>query len=80
MTELIDDTSGPLVNVGTPRDPRAAVALARYNERAPIPGMRYQDLGVDFHTQRMDVQRRTRNHVRQLEAMGYTVTLNAAAA
>jgi hypothetical protein len=44
------------------------------------PGMRYQDLGVHFHTQRMDVQRRTRNHVRQLEAMGYTVTLNAAAA
>lgn len=44
------------------------------------PGMRYQDLGVDFHTQRMNVQRRTRNHVRQLEAMGYTVTLNAAAA
>ena len=42
--------------------------------------MRYQDLGVDFHTKRMDVQRRTRNHVRQLEAMGYTVTLNAAAA
>jgi transposase len=44
------------------------------------PGMRYQDLGVDFHTKRMDIQRRTRNHVRQLEAMGYTVTLNAPAA
>ena len=44
------------------------------------PGMRYQDLGVYFHTQRMDLQCRTRNHVRQLQAMGYTVTLNAAAA
>jgi len=37
MTEPIDDTSGPLVNVGTPRDDRAAAALARYDERAPIP-------------------------------------------
>jgi transposase len=43
------------------------------------PGMRYHDLGVDFHTQRIDTARRTRNHVRQLEAMGYTVTLTAAA-
>ena len=43
------------------------------------PGMRYYDLGVDFHTQRIDTARRTRNHVRQLEALGYTVTLTAAA-
>ena len=41
--------------------------------------MRYYDLGVDFHTQRIDTARRTRNHVRQLEALGYTVTLTAAA-
>ena len=43
------------------------------------PGMRYHDLGIDFHTKRIDTARRTRNHVRQLEAMGYTVTLTAAA-
>lgn len=43
------------------------------------PGMRYHDLGVDFHAQRIDTARRTRNHVRQLEAMGYTVTLTTAA-
>ena len=43
------------------------------------PGMRYQDLGVDFHTKRIDIARRTRNYVRQLEAMGYTVTITAAA-
>ena len=41
--------------------------------------MRYQDLGVDFHTKRIDIARRTRNYVRQLEAMGYTVTITAAA-
>ena len=43
------------------------------------PGMRYHDLGVDFHTKRMDTERRTRNHIRQLEALGYTVTLTTAA-
>jgi transposase len=43
------------------------------------PGMRYHDLGVDFHINRIDTARRTRNHVRQLEAMGYTVTLTTAA-
>ena len=41
--------------------------------------MNFHDLGVDFHTMRIDTARRTRNHVRQLEAMGYTVTLTAAA-
>ena len=35
------------------------------------PGMRYQDLGVDFHTKRIDIARRTRNHVRQREMAGF---------
>jgi transposase len=43
------------------------------------PGLLYHDLGVDYHTNRIDTERRTRNHVRQLEALGYTVTLTAAA-
>jgi transposase len=43
------------------------------------PGLRYQDLGADYHTNRIDTERRTRTHVRQLEALGYTVTLTAAA-
>ena len=37
MTEQIDDRSGPWLNAGTPRDARAAAALARYDARAPIP-------------------------------------------
>ncbi|MGH3123806.1 MAG: IS110 family transposase [Streptosporangiaceae bacterium] len=40
---------------------------------------RYHDLGADYHTSRIDKNRKTRNHVRQLEALGYTVTLNQAA-
>jgi voltage-gated potassium channel len=37
MTEQIDDRSGPWLNAGTPRDAKAAAALARYDARAPIP-------------------------------------------
>ena len=43
------------------------------------PTGRYHDLGADYHTRRTDTERRTRNHIRQLEALGYTVTLAAAA-
>lgn len=43
------------------------------------PTARYHDLGADYHTRRIDTERRTRSHVRQLEALGYEVTLAAAA-
>jgi len=43
------------------------------------PDARYQDLGADFFATRIDTQRRKRNHVRQLEALGYTLTLQPAA-
>jgi transposase len=39
----------------------------------------FQDLGADFYTARIDPERRKRGHVRQLEALGYTVTLQPAA-
>jgi transposase len=42
------------------------------------PTARYHDLGADYHTRRIDTERRTRSHVRQLEALGYKVTLAAA--
>ena len=41
---------------------------------------RYSDLGPDFYASKIDISRRTRSHVRQLEALGYTVTLTPAAA
>ena len=43
------------------------------------PDTRYHDLGEDFHTRRADPERRKRAHIHQLEALGYTVTLNPAA-
>ncbi len=40
---------------------------------------RYHDLGADYHASRIDKDRKTRNHIRQLEALGFTVTLAPAA-
>jgi transposase len=42
------------------------------------PEARYHDLGADYTRQRIDPHRRTRNHVQQLEALGYTVSLTRA--
>jgi transposase len=44
------------------------------------PTATLQDLGADCHTRRTDTDRKTRSHVRQLEALGYTVTLQPTAA
>jgi transposase len=43
------------------------------------PAAEYADLGADFYDTRINPQRRIRAHVRQLEALGYTVTLQPAA-
>ena len=44
------------------------------------PDANYHDLGADFHTRHTNIQRKIRNHVRQLEALGLHVTLTPAAA
>ena len=43
------------------------------------PDARYTDLGSDFYDQRIDPERRKRAHIHQLEALGYTVTIQPAA-
>src|SRR6516225_6790816 len=40
---------------------------------------RYHDLGASYYAGRIDKNRKMRDHVRQLEALGYTVTLTQAA-
>jgi transposase len=40
---------------------------------------RFRDLGPGYYASRTDKHRKTRNHIRQLEALGYTVTLAPAA-
>ena len=43
------------------------------------PDARFHDLGPDFYDTRIGPDRKKRNHIRQLEALGYKVTLEPAA-
>jgi transposase len=43
------------------------------------PTTRFHDLGADYHTTRINTNRKIRNLVRQLEALGHTVILQPAA-
>ena len=43
------------------------------------PAARYHDLGAGYYASRTDKDRKARNHIRQLEALGFTVTLAPAA-
>lgn len=43
------------------------------------PDARFHDLGHDFYDNRIGPERKKRNHIRQLEALGYKVTLEPAA-
>jgi transposase len=42
------------------------------------PDTRYTDLGPDWHDRHLNQARKTRQHIRELEHLGYTVTLNPA--
>ena len=43
------------------------------------PTTRYHELGPGFYDSHVNAERAKRNHVRQLEALGYKVTLQPAA-
>jgi transposase len=43
------------------------------------PETRFHDLGPDFYDNRTSPERKKRNHIRQLQALGYKVTLEPAA-
>jgi len=63
---------------------KALVAVARsilviiWNLLAS-PAARHHDLGSGYHASRTDTGKKVRNHIRQLEALGYTVALTQAA-
>ena len=42
------------------------------------PAARFRDLGPNVHTNRIAIERRLRNHIAHLTAMGYRVTLEPA--
>jgi transposase len=63
---------------------RALVAVARSIlvivwHLLASPAARFHELGAGYYASRIDTDRKTRNHVRQLEALGYTVALGQAA-
>ena len=43
------------------------------------PDARFEDLGADYYDRHVDTATEKRNHIRQLEALGYRVTLEPAA-
>ena len=43
------------------------------------PNARFIDLGPDFYERRIDTDRKTRDLIRQLQALGHEVTLSPAA-
>jgi transposase len=43
------------------------------------PAARFHDLGAGYYADRIDKGKKARNHIRQLEALGFTVTLAPAA-
>jgi transposase len=43
------------------------------------PAARFTDLGSGYHASRIDTGRKARSHIRQLEALGFTVTIAQAA-
>ena len=64
--------------------PRAVVAVGRSIlviiwHLLHDPDARFQDLGADHYTRHVDPSVKKRSHIRQLEALGYTVTLTPAA-
>ena len=64
--------------------PKALVAVARSIviviwHLLADPNARFHDLGSDFYDKRLNNDRKTRNLVHQLQALGHQVTLTAAA-
>jgi transposase len=63
---------------------RALVAIARSIlvvvwHLLADPNARFVDLGLDFYERRVNKDRKTRDLVRQLQALGHQVTLSSAA-
>jgi transposase len=78
-----------------PGEPYARIARRRGKAKAQVavdrsilviiwhliadPAARYTDLGYGYHQARTDIDRKLRNHIRQIQALGFAVTLTRAA-
>jgi transposase len=43
------------------------------------PAARYADLGPGYYQARLDTDRKLRNHIRQIQALGFDITLTKTA-
>ena len=43
------------------------------------PAARFTDLGPGYHQARLDTGRKLRNHIQQIQALGFDVTITPAA-
>ena len=43
------------------------------------PAARYTDLGAGYYQTRLDTDRKIRNHIRQIQALGFDVTITKTA-
>jgi transposase len=69
-----------VVDGGAQRDHQVArsILVIVWNLLAD-PTRRCDDIGPEFYDNRIGPERRKRNHIRQLESLGYTVTLTEVA-
>ena len=56
------------------------VTIYKPGSNVADPTARFHDLGADYYTNHLDKDKKIRSHVRQLQALGFTVTLEHAAA
>jgi hypothetical protein len=68
-----------LVVVPAASSPSAAPSRSFVWHLLSDPDTHFHDLGPDYYDSHTDIERRKRNHLRQLQALGYTVTLQPAA-
>ena len=62
-----------------PSSPSPAPSWSSSGTCSPTRTARFHELGAGYYASRTDKDRKTRNHIRQLEALGFTVTLAPAA-
>jgi hypothetical protein len=71
--ELAPGAKGWLGTTGGATDDGELFIMVRFEEK------RFVDLGPGYYDSRVNRNRSTRNHVRELQALGYKVTLEPAA-
>ncbi len=77
------DEARPWTNFQVVARHRLRLRIGKAKVRLPsftlLSEAHFLDLGPDFYDKRIDTERKKRTHIRQLEALGYRVTIEPAA-